>query len=58
MEAAESHHVADMEKHAMYIHDKLVPAMQKARTASDALESVIPDDIWTLPTYAEMLFVR
>jgi len=32
--------------------------MARVRTASDALERVIPDDIWPLPTYEEMLFVR
>jgi glutamine synthetase len=32
--------------------------MERARAASDALEAVIPDDLWSLPTYAEMLFVR
>ncbi|MCI0676738.1 MAG: glutamine synthetase III [Phycisphaerales bacterium] len=58
VEQAESHHVAEPEKHAKFIHQKLVPAMEKARKASDALEAVIPDDLWTLPTYAEMLFVR
>jgi glutamine synthetase len=58
VEKAESHHAADAEKHAKYIHENLVPAMEKARAASDALEAVIPDDLWTLPTYAEMLFIR
>jgi glutamine synthetase len=32
--------------------------MDRARAASDALEEVLPDDLWPLPTYAEMLFVR
>jgi glutamine synthetase len=55
---ANAHHGTDAEKHAMFIHEKLVPAMERARAASDALESIIPDDLWTLPAYAEMLFVR
>jgi glutamine synthetase len=58
VEKANAHKAADAEKHAMYIHQKLVPAMARVRAASDALEEVIPDDLWTLPTYAEMLFVR
>jgi glutamine synthetase len=58
VEKSNAHKAADAEKHAMYIHQKLVPAMARARAASDALEEVIPDDLWTLPTYAEMLFVR
>jgi glutamine synthetase len=32
--------------------------MTRARAASDALERIIPDDLWPLPTYSEMLFVR
>ena len=58
VETAEAHHAPDAEKHTRYIHDKLVPAMAKAREAADTLEQVVPDDLWTLPTYAEMLFVR
>ena len=40
------------------MRDNLVPAMARARAAADVLEEVIPDDIWPLPTYAEMLFMR
>ena len=36
----------------------LVPAMESARAASDALEEMIPADLWPLPTYAEMLLIR
>ena len=45
-------------KHAKQIRDELVPAMLRARGASDALEAVIPADLWPLPTYREMLFIR
>src|SRR5690606_15290946 len=57
VETAEQHHVpGDVEKHAKHYQQKLVPAMDRARAVSDALEAVIPDDLWTLPSYAEMLF--
>jgi glutamine synthetase len=46
------------EKRARYVRDQLQPTMDRARAAADALEQVIPDDLWTLPTYAEMLFIR
>jgi glutamine synthetase len=36
---------------------KLLPAMAAVRTAADALEGVIADDLWPLPTYQEMLFI-
>jgi glutamine synthetase type III len=32
--------------------------MQQARACADALERYMPDDLWPLPTYAEMLFNR
>jgi glutamine synthetase len=46
------------EKHARHIRDRLVPAMDRARAASDALEAYIPADLWSLPTYQQLLFVR
>lgn len=36
---------------------KQIAAMGKVRAAADALETMVPDDIWPLPTYAEMLFM-
>ncbi|KAA0024105.1 glutamine synthetase III family protein [Antrihabitans cavernicola] len=35
----------------------LLPAMADVRTAADALESIVADDLWPLPTYQEMLFI-
>jgi glutamine synthetase len=32
--------------------------MLSVRGAADSLESLIADDIWPLPTYQEMLFMR
>ena len=32
--------------------------METSRAAADALEIVTPDDVWPLPTYTEMLFIR
>jgi glutamine synthetase len=48
----------DPEKHAKFFRDKVVPAMAALREAGDALEGVVPHDVWPLPTYREMLFVR
>ncbi|HAC09263.1 MAG TPA: glutamine synthetase type III, partial [Phycisphaerales bacterium] len=47
----------DSEKHAKTLRTTLVPAMERARAASDALEARIPAELWPLPTYAEMLLV-
>jgi len=37
---------------------KVLPAMLKVRAAADALEAVVADDLWVLPTYQEMLFIK
>ncbi|QDT70289.1 Glutamine synthetase [Planctomycetes bacterium MalM25] len=38
--------------------DEVLPAMLKVREYSDALEAIVADDIWPLPTYQEMLFIK
>ena len=37
---------------------KVLPAMMKVRSTVDELESYLPDEIWPLPTYQEMLFIK
>lgn len=58
VERAEAHRDGDASSHARWIRDKLVPAMQRARAAADALELITPANLWTLPTYSQMLFLR
>jgi len=48
----------DAEKHAKYFRDKVIPSMNALREAGDALETLVPQDLWPLPTYREMLFVK
>src|SRR5690606_26600373 len=48
----------DVHVHAKYMRDSVLPAMNAVRKAGDALENVIPDDLWPLPTYREMLFIK
>ena len=36
---------------------ELLPAMTAVRSAADALEHFVADDLWPLPTYQEMLFI-
>ncbi|MCU0424446.1 MAG: glutamine synthetase III [Candidatus Kapabacteria bacterium] len=43
---------------AKHMHTKVIPAMAKVREFADKLEKVVPDDLWPLPTYQEMLFVK
>jgi glutamine synthetase len=52
------HTDASAEKHAKYMRDKVVPAMAKLREFGDEIEVLTPHEIWPLPTYREMLFVK
>ena len=38
--------------------EKVLPAMLEVRTYADALECVVADDLWALPSYQEMLFIK
>jgi glutamine synthetase len=51
-------HDGDSMAHAKYSRDVIIPAMNAVRTAGDALELLVADDLWPLPTYQEMLFVK
>ncbi|MGH2929441.1 MAG: glutamine synthetase type III, partial [Solirubrobacteraceae bacterium] len=44
--------------HATYMRDTIIPAMAAVREAADALERVVADDLWPLPKYSEILFVK
>ena len=37
---------------------KVLPAMNRIRSTVDELESLLPDQVWPLPTYQEMLFIK
>src|SRR5688572_15117097 len=56
--AALEHGNGSAEKHAKYMRDKVVPAMEKLRATGDEIEVLTPHEIWPLPTYREMLFVK
>ena len=45
-------------KHAEYMRDTVLPAMEAAREVADQLEGIVADDLWPLPKYQEMLFVK
>jgi glutamine synthetase len=45
-------------KHAEYMRDKVLPAMEAVRAVADRLEGIVADDLWPLPKYQEMLFVK
>jgi glutamine synthetase len=48
----------DLLAHAKYMHDTVVPAMEEVRAAADRLEKIVADDLWPLPKYSEILFIK
>ncbi len=50
-----SHDIAGEVQH---FHDRVIPAMASLREVADQMEMILPDDLWPLPTYREMLFIK
>ncbi len=59
LETATAHHGAHGAlAEAKHFALSVLPAMLKVREAADALEGVVADDTWPLPTYQEILFIK
>jgi glutamine synthetase len=43
---------------AIHARDKQLAAMAAVREAADKLEKIVTDDLWPLPKYEEMLFIK
>ena len=43
---------------AIAYHDTIAPKMEEIRYQIDKLELVVSDELWTLPKYRELLFIR
>ncbi len=54
----DKHSSGDIEKHAAALRDVVIPAMTEVREVCDILEGIVADDLWPLPTYREMLFIK
>jgi glutamine synthetase len=48
----------DLLAHARYMQEQVIPAMEAMRETADALEKVVADDLWPLPKYSEILFIK
>ncbi|MEA2391055.1 MAG: glutamine synthetase [Solirubrobacteraceae bacterium] len=48
----------DVLEQARYMRDSVVPAMGAVRGVADRLEGVVADDLWPLPKYSEILFIK
>jgi glutamine synthetase len=59
LDRALAHHAdGDVHAHTKYFRDHVLPAMAEVRTLGDKLETMVADDLWPLPTYREMLFIK
>ena len=58
LEEALAHPPHDTHGHLRHCSDTLMSLIGSLREAVDGLETLVDDDLWPLPTYQEMLFVR
>ncbi|HEV7301234.1 MAG TPA: glutamine synthetase III [Tepidisphaeraceae bacterium] len=59
LEKAVNHHVeGEPYDHAKHAREHVFTALGTVREAGDKLEAIVADDLWPLPTYREMLFIR
>jgi glutamine synthetase len=58
LEEALAHPPHDTHGHLHHCAGTLMPLIGSLREAVDGLETLVDDDLWPLPTYQELLFVR
>jgi glutamine synthetase len=60
LETANASHpeIEDVLDKAKYVQGTVVPAMSAVREIADQLERVVPDSLWPLPKYSEILFIK
>jgi glutamine synthetase len=58
LSSALEHTSTSTEKHARYTRDTVVPMMVALRELGDQIELLTPHELWPLPTYREMLFIK
>src|SRR4051794_27986711 len=60
LEAANLAHpeTEDVLEGAKYVQSAVLDAMGTVRGVADRLEKIVPDDLWPLPKYSEVLFIK
>jgi len=53
---SKTHTIDDVVKKAESYRDKVITAIQDLRKDIDALEMIVPKDMWPVPSYADLLF--
>ena len=58
----EARHIANRitneREKAIAYHDTVLPLMDEIRSHADELEMIVDDEMWTLPKYRELMFLR
>ncbi|MCU0309014.1 MAG: glutamine synthetase III [Thermoleophilia bacterium] len=57
-QANAGHPDTDTLSHAVYMRDTVLAAMNAVRELADQLEKLVADDLWPLPKYSEILFIK
>ncbi|MGL5081524.1 MAG: glutamine synthetase III [Microcoleaceae cyanobacterium] len=57
-DALNHHDFPTIEDHMQYCAKTIRPMMDKVREYADAIEGEVADDLWPLPKYQEMLFIK
>ncbi len=58
VETEKAHHITDTHRRAVAFCHKVKPYFDVIRSSSDSLEFMVEDDLWKLPKYRELLFVK
>ncbi len=58
VETEKAHHAGNTHKCALAFCHKVKPLFDVVRKSSDSLEFIIDDEMWQLPKYREMLFIK
>ena len=54
----EANHKIGERTKAIAYHDNIVPLMEEIRHHVDKLEVIVDDEMWTLPKYRELMFIK
>ena len=59
LDKAKDHHAhGEPYDHAKYMRETVFPALNALRATADKLEVIVSDELWPLPTYRELLFLK
>ena len=58
IDVVEANRITDEREKAIAYHDTVLPHMEIIRDNIDELELLVDDEMWPLPKYRELLFIR